>query len=374
MKKYAIIIFISISISLLSIEAILHTTTKTNDAFDNSWGNVKDQHLYYRHKPNSKGPGGDGANYYNSFGFRSEEIDKDKSENTIRIFCIGGSTTYGANVNNDSTYPYILQDLLNSERLSSKKIEVQNSGVCGYLSDHSLYRIKNELLSFKPDIFIIMDGCNDINTSLVPSNVALATRKPFVSKSRHSKVLDWLKDNTKIGELVFNSYKRILERLDIPRYTEDETREAIQYSLDLYAKNMKEIQEICQKEGILFIIVNHPWIFDFRFGPPDNYTEIKKYFSINIDDFNTLWIGAKMLNEINTSLLNSGIKVINPQADFDNVKDKRLVFSGNDYIHYNKSGNLLLASSINRTLAREYFNSQENSINLIDTVIRYTLY
>jgi len=47
--------------------------------------------------------------YINSFGFRNPEFTELKLENTVRIFTIGGSTTFGSGVLDNHTYPYYLQ-------------------------------------------------------------------------------------------------------------------------------------------------------------------------------------------------------------------------------------------------------------------------
>lgn len=102
----------------------------------------------------------------NNFGFRGPDISFEKPENTIRIFMVGGSTTYGAGSTNDNTtIPGYLQTLLNQKNLKYD-IEVINAGISAYFSLPETNLIKNKLLNFEPDLIIVYDGWNDIETDL----------------------------------------------------------------------------------------------------------------------------------------------------------------------------------------------------------------
>jgi len=102
----------------------------------------------------------------NNFGFRGNDINYEKLENTYRIFVVGGSTTYGAGSTNDNTtIPGYLQTLLNQKNLKYN-IEVINAGISAYFSLTETNLIKNKLIDFKPDLIIVYDGWNDIETDI----------------------------------------------------------------------------------------------------------------------------------------------------------------------------------------------------------------
>jgi hypothetical protein len=83
----------------------------------------------------------------NSHGFRGDEFSKEKDDNTIRIFAVGGSTTYGFGVPNESSYPFLLQKKINSLNLE-KKVEVINAGVAGAWSKMETDLIKDKLIEY----------------------------------------------------------------------------------------------------------------------------------------------------------------------------------------------------------------------------------
>jgi uncharacterized protein YjbI with pentapeptide repeats len=118
---------------------------------------------------------------YNSHGFRGNEFEKEKPDNTFRIFTVGGSTTIGDGVEDDETWPAHLQQIIN-EKITGKKIEVINFGVNSATTEHEYEIIRNRissLISFvtiegqqesiaeqirpslDPDLIIMYDGWND---------------------------------------------------------------------------------------------------------------------------------------------------------------------------------------------------------------------
>ena len=97
----------------------------------------------------------------NSFGFRGPEINKEKSDESFRIFLIGGSTAMSLGSTSDhTTISGYLQNLFDDKQLV-KKVEVINAGMGAAESFSESYYIKNMLLEFDPDLFIIYDGAND---------------------------------------------------------------------------------------------------------------------------------------------------------------------------------------------------------------------
>jgi uncharacterized protein YjbI with pentapeptide repeats/lysophospholipase L1-like esterase len=105
----------------------------------------------------------------NSKGFRGVEFSEIKEDNTIRIFTVGGSTTYGNGVTDEYTYPAILQKKINELKLE-KNIEIINAGYGGAWSKTETDLIKNKLLQYEPDIFIIYDGWNEIQNEVFNKN------------------------------------------------------------------------------------------------------------------------------------------------------------------------------------------------------------
>ena len=94
----------------------------------------------------------------NSRSFRGPEFTSAKTPGTLRIFCVGGSTTAGNSVNDDQTWPAFLESFL---RARGHRAEVINAGVQGWYSYQDLLRFKNELVKYEPDLVLINQSVND---------------------------------------------------------------------------------------------------------------------------------------------------------------------------------------------------------------------
>ncbi|MCB9256468.1 MAG: SGNH/GDSL hydrolase family protein [Chitinophagales bacterium] len=76
-------------------------------------------------------------------------MDKEK-----KIYCFGGSTTFGPFIKNDETWPYFLEEALDS-------VQVLNYGVPGFVptqeTNQFIYLLKS---GYRPSLCIFMDGVN----------------------------------------------------------------------------------------------------------------------------------------------------------------------------------------------------------------------
>ena len=102
----------------------------------------------------------------NEFGFRGPEIKQIPEPNTYRVFTIGGSTMFSQDNLENETIAYHLQEKFNSSDLSIK-IEVINAGMPGAWSESEKNLIKEKLINFQPDLFLVLDGWNDHSRKVV---------------------------------------------------------------------------------------------------------------------------------------------------------------------------------------------------------------
>jgi len=95
--------------------------------------------------------------------FRGIPHEKKKQKDTLRIMCLGGSSTWGWPLEDTAKiYPAVLEGLLNAH-FENEKFEIINAGVGGYSSFQDLMYLKNTLLEYDPDIITLCIGANDSN-------------------------------------------------------------------------------------------------------------------------------------------------------------------------------------------------------------------
>lgn len=103
---------------------------------------------------------------HNESGFRETLPVKPKRSSVMRIVCLGGSTTYGAGVSDNSlTYPSRLNELLKTDRYRPagwSDVEVLNLGVGGYTSAEVLSMLHFYALPLEPEAVLIQVALNDV--------------------------------------------------------------------------------------------------------------------------------------------------------------------------------------------------------------------
>jgi len=91
--------------------------------------------------------------------FNRQEFIMPKPPNTVRIFCLGGSTTYGRPYNDATSFSSWLRELLPLIK-PDRNWEVINAGGISYAS-YRVAHLMEELIHYQPDLFIIYTGHNE---------------------------------------------------------------------------------------------------------------------------------------------------------------------------------------------------------------------
>ena len=111
--------------------------------------------IYWKCRP-SDNP----RNPVNRLGLRGPDIELRQS-GTIRVMCLGGSTTYGLGLPYADTYPKLLQETLDREA-GSGRFEVINAGFSAFKFKEIIALYEHEAASLEPDIIVIMSVFNNL--------------------------------------------------------------------------------------------------------------------------------------------------------------------------------------------------------------------
>jgi lysophospholipase L1-like esterase len=115
-------------------------------------------------------------NSINSQGFHQrEEIPVKRIPGSLRIVCLGESTTFGTT--DLTNYPAFLKRILETRAIGFRQYEVINAGVPGWLSDQVALRVQHQIAQFKPDVAILYVGWNDFQS--YDPRLPLATESSF---------------------------------------------------------------------------------------------------------------------------------------------------------------------------------------------------
>lgn len=91
--------------------------------------------------------------------FNPQSFPRSKRSNTRRVFCLGGSTTFGRPFDDRTSYANWIRESL-SALDPSMDWEVINAGGISYAS-YRLLNVMEELVRYEPDLFIVYTGHNE---------------------------------------------------------------------------------------------------------------------------------------------------------------------------------------------------------------------
>ncbi len=91
--------------------------------------------------------------------FNFQEFPREKAPGTVRIFCLGGSTTYGRPYDDRTSFAGWLRELLPAADPTGRW-EVVNAGGISYAS-YRVAKLMEELAAYQPDAFVIYTGHNE---------------------------------------------------------------------------------------------------------------------------------------------------------------------------------------------------------------------
>ena len=246
----------------------------------------------------------------NSAGFRDrDDISPAKPKEEIRIFLLGGSTAFGyGSPNNQSTISEFLEqrlkqrlkqqntspDLYKPDLLPFDKVErakylakpskikpgnyrVVNAGIPGYASGNELAQLALQVLKYKPDLIVVLDGYED----LMLSSDREAVQAPQLDLDRDSKPTSFVDYLSHWIEPIEN--KSYLAKIAQDRWLKDEkddekqnfilnekTSNLVQYlpqdkdelkkRVDLYVDRQKQILNLSAASQIPLIVAMQPEI------------------------------------------------------------------------------------------------------------------
>ncbi|MDJ0531332.1 MAG: SGNH/GDSL hydrolase family protein [Xenococcaceae cyanobacterium MO_207.B15] len=246
----------------------------------------------------------------NEQGFRdTENVSLTKAKDEIRIFLLGGSTAFGYGSSSNKSAiaeqlelrlqqriqqqrqspsfykPDVLpldeakrkQALAKPSKIKSGNYHVINAAVPGYASGNGLAQLALQILSYKPDLVIVLDGYQDLMLDSKESAVQIPLKKvelddaPSYMRASVGKLLQPLEDKSYLVKIlqdsvltpqVSNQEKAILFNEPgnyLTAYAPQDQAE-LQRRVDRYFKNHKQMVNLAAGAGIPVIMATQPEI------------------------------------------------------------------------------------------------------------------
>ena len=178
----------------------------------------------------------------NPSGFRGRDF-KAKKNDSCRVICVGDDILLGSVFVENFTVPSLLESSL-IENMKDTGIEVYNAAVTGY-STYQSVKLAEKLLSYKPDIVVLVSGLNDVRLS------------PLSDEHRAGRYY-----REKFRQFMYNFHFYRLSKSMIMRFRDYETdktaaldRNPKRVSEKEFEKYISELSALLKKNGVRLLFV-----------------------------------------------------------------------------------------------------------------------
>jgi lysophospholipase L1-like esterase len=280
--------------------------------------------------PNSTGKFFESVIRFNNFGFRGNDINRNKGDR-FRIFALGESPTFGPTIHRDDRpWPEVLQALVNSRLACVRNIEVINAGTEFYDLNDNLERVRRDIIPLEPDLVISYHGLNGFRAGFIdnPSTAKLSPviylLEPQQQRKRPSALIEAAREKLYI-------WKK--ERTLVSTYSEDKIMHR------QYAELYRELIRLGHENHFQVVLANSSLAVNAS-SPQD----VREFYGIVSRGIN-IWIAQNAAhNEMVKKIANAaGVPFIDTTPNLDGNWDADLYL---DLAHFTQKGNDLIAQHI----------------------------
>lgn len=190
--------------------------------------------------------------------FNPQSFPAEKAEGTTRVFCMGGSTTFGRPFDDATSYCGWLRELL-PEIDPARRWEVINVGGVSYAS-YRVALLMEELVRHQPDLFIIYSGQNEFLEARTYSGIIAmpAPLRGLSASARRtrlysalSKTIQRVGSDAETGGMVTTLGDDVVTRLDASIGPDDYHRdeEGRRQIIDHFRFNLMRMADIAASVG-----------------------------------------------------------------------------------------------------------------------------
>jgi lysophospholipase L1-like esterase len=354
--KNLLVIFLSLIFALGIVEAVLRIYNPLGFRIK---GNKillpinKDEVIYYHSPKLAKMV----KIHRNSLGFKGEEPPPDFADR-LTILAVGGSTTEGVGLNDDKTWPLILESKLKG---NFGKLWLNNAGLSGHSTFGHLVLMHDYVLKIKPKVVLFLIGLNDLGIEGFNN----FDNRMFMGITFRSLdgFLAGLANHSEVAAALLNLKRYYFPKI-VPQVGKEEvdfkTLSTLEISpqdkaatiklfrkryLGPYERRLNKLLEMALTHGIVPILLTQPVLYGAQVDPVTgvDFSKVQVPGDMNGE---LAWEVLELYNDITRKVgKEKGVLVIDLAVEFP--KDSRYYF---DLTHYTNAGSEKAASIIYQEL------------------------
>lgn len=325
--------------------------------------------------------------FCNSKGFRGKDYTIPKPKNLFRIVAIGDSVVEAFGVHLAQTWEQLLQKQMNEYFFSigsSKRCEVINLGVGGYVSWQAVAQFKKLGVTYQPDLVLVMVGVNDL---LYSSRADWKQRVTLKDLFQEKPVSSSLSPDTKksfwyilrrqilrysyLCRLFRESFIRLKNNIwTMPRiilqHQQDSGKKFNEEALQFYLNNLEEIYVMIIHSGAKMGIITYPTILSSKLvADRDIYNRIAKLylnFPLSIRELLN-WFERYKEEQVKFASRHKDVILIDAAEEAKDLDKKERMSFFVDWVHLTPAGNHFLARKVFHTILDHYKNNSDYSFS-----------
>jgi len=283
--------------------------------------------------------------HINSVGLRGPDFLLPKPANTLRVICLGESSTFGFFDRDDFTYPALVAKIAAGHVTGAVRVETINAGIPHANSDNILAMMKGELLSYQADVFTLYAGFNDAVLVMDENRMQSTMRwlhahvASYVALKRLSTAVG--------GPLMHSRWSGYLTDVD-----EASANRQLTLHVARYERNVRNMVALGRAAGARFIFIRQPITMeyddatsDWRRQTYDERTEaaakaLAEHHKVTARQV-TLLVHAELMRTLDKL----GRELNVPVVDNIAIVDQHPEYFAS-YVHITEDGNYALAEAI----------------------------
>jgi lysophospholipase L1-like esterase len=186
--------------------------------------------------------------YVHAMRFRSGKVNVQKSPGVSRIICMGGSSTWGSGVGDNETWPAFLELMVREKGIEAQII---NAGISGYTSFQVMIFIREYLLRYNPDAFILYVGHNDMAHSFGPYSERELWEMMHGQRGRYGQAITAIQKQLSQVRL-YNAVRIVVVGAKRAWHSDEEVSAS---RPNEFLANIREIHQMLQPRGIHLILM-----------------------------------------------------------------------------------------------------------------------
>jgi lysophospholipase L1-like esterase len=240
----------------------------------------------------------------NSIGFRGPEFPSNAAD-TIKIFCVGGSTTECFYLSDGYDWPTLLGVKLQEV---NPHVWVNNAGLDGHSTFGHELLLQDYLIDLEPDYIIFLVGANDMGRSDLNDADVWSIRGRYTSVRNilweHSELVNIYMQiaryfQAKKKKIVHGSHGVLnAPLLDLDdTFIQTELARHTDLFLPSFKKRVQALIDICQRHSIMPVFLTQPVLYGDAIDPVTNTDLAKVKLSKNMNGY-LLWREMELYNDV----------------------------------------------------------------------------